>query len=187
MQGWQFVSPKKIFTFPDDTIISAGKKIIFANAVTGMDSDAVALESPIGKSFAAVDAAPVFVAPTSSPIATGTPMSLADIQAKINDVKNKLALLSPQLESSQSQSQLHMTAGVAIVSKSNPPTMPTNVSEQNATQNIKENDSENNSENSQSANVIQAFATSSQTSIVGGILSWPMRGFNFIKHLFVEN
>ncbi len=169
LQGWNLVSPKKTFTFPTDTIISGGKKIIFANTVTGMDSAQIELVNPVGKSFGVLDADIVPLAPlvTTSvvQVATTSQMSLAEIQAKVSEVKAEFGLNTPAQKPRNIPS-------VAVITTPQVPTP-------SVSQDIQANDN-------QSAIAVEAFATSSQPSFVGSILSWPSRGFNFIKHLFVE-
>lgn len=148
LEGWSFVSKNKSFVFPQDTLISPGKKITFADTVTGMGSDIVQLVNPTQKLFATADVLSASASPETSTV------SLADIQTKINDVKTKLAQISPA--PLKPKVTTVFTAPVVVVATS-------------------------------TENTATVFEAPKHTSIVSTIFSWPMRGFNFIKHLFVEN
>lgn len=170
LEGWQLSSSGRSFIFPKDTLISAGKKITFADEITGINSEDVKLLNPMEKEFGVVANEVVFAAskqPESA--ATSTTINLGDIQAKINDVKNKLAQISLNF---QGTSQVATVISPELKIKA-PVSEQATAPEPSSVQ-----------DEAQSAAVFEA---PKQTGIISAIFSWPIRGFNFIKHLFVEN
>ncbi len=157
LEGWSLAEEKKSFIFPADTLIANSKKVIFADEVTGITSGDIELRNPAGKQMA-------FIASNESipamPVATSSPVALVDIQTKINEVKTKLAEISPALP-------LKPQPVVVDLPKPKPEATPATTTVQTQTATV--------------------FEAPSQTGVVNTIFAWPIRGFNFIKHLFVED
>jgi hypothetical protein len=153
LEGWRINSNNKDFVFPKDTIILAGKTIIFDDKVTGIYSENVSLQNPLGKILA-----------TTNYVNTTT-TNIASIQNQINEVKDKLVKISSTKVSSSTVKKV-----VKIAQKPE----------------IKKVEAEKNIEKTgEVANVVEVFKAPEKRS-VSGVLAWPARGFNFIKHLFVE-
>ena len=169
LEGWSLDGNKKTFVFPKDTLIPSGKKITFADEVTGMNNTGTELVNPMGKSFGAISVETVPIVPIElTQTSTSTPVNLLDIQAKINEVKDKLAKISKNLE----------------VSKQNDnPVL--SVSPHTLKEELKSIDTAESS--STALNTAIVFETPKQSGIVSSLFSWPIKGFNFIKHLFVED
>ena len=157
LEDWNLVSLKKTFTFPKDTLIPAGKKVIFADEITGLNSDSLELVNPMKKSF-------VTLSPEISLdlVSTVSP-NLENIQAKIDEVKTTLAKISPI--------QKAVTPIVKITQPSIILTLESPTPQ--ATTSVREN-------------VATVFEATKQTGLVSTLFSWPIKGFNFIRHLFVE-
>ena len=166
LEGWSLSGSKKVFVFPTDTLIPNGKKVIFANEVTGMDSGNILLLNPMQREIARLDGEAAFV-PEVTPAtisATTTPVNLKDLQAKLDEAKIKLAQLTPPKPSPRVP--LGETVRVTLAqSELKSGLHPATTTAQTAV----------------------IFEAPAQTGIVTNIISWPMRGFNFIKHLFVED
>ena len=173
LEDWSLQSPKNRFVFPNDTLISNGKKITFADEVTGVNSGEIKLLNPIGKELATlVEETLVTVSEQSEQIGISTGTSLNDIQAKINEVKTKLAQISPQLPQSEPvKISQRVTLGKSKISTSTPMAPMSDIGV-------------NSDKTEQTATVFEA---PKQTGFISTIFSWPIRGFNFIRHLFVED
>jgi len=170
LEGWSLSGVAKAFIFPKDTLIPSGKKVIFADEITGISDASIKILNPMAKEFASII---VEKSSTTKPeikietLATSTMVNLDDIQAKINDVKNKLAKIS---STSQSQELNKILQNNVATSSPRVPLGERKVPTTNMGLNT--------------ATVFQALA---QKSFVSSIFSWPIRGFNFIKHLFIED
>ena len=189
LEGWQLVGLRKTFIFPKDTLISNSKKITFADEVTGVESGDVQLLNPINKEFARVNSESVvptsaLLVPVIRPIPINPPINLSDIQTKINEVKTKLAQISPQLSQSEPvkievslkpsfMDSKTSSTGVILV---NAPTPKIQLKKETSTENI-----------NQVENTAVIFEAQKQISFISTIFSWPLRGFNFMKRLFVED
>lgn len=164
LEGWSLVTAKKTFIFPKDTLIPSGRRVTFADDVTGLSSGNVQLLNPMARQFASVeDKVPQSTLSQSEQIAT-TSVSFLDIQTKINEIKNALAKISLPMREAVGTP----TVSVGAVSTVSVPVIPQTVS-------------------TSTKNTATVFEATKQTGIISGIFSWPIRGFNFIKHLFVEN
>lgn len=85
MEGWSLIADKKTFIFPKDTLIPAGKKVVFADEVTGIFSGNIQLSNPLNKMFSEIKE-------VQNQVAGNVPeMSLEEIQAKVDEVKKTLA------------------------------------------------------------------------------------------------
>ncbi len=163
LEGWSLSSMKKTFVFPVDTLIPSGKRITFADDVTGVVDGSVLLINPLGKEFGQIkilNANP----PTESRVVT-TATNLNEIQAKIEEVKKEVASISPTAEKSINEQPL-----VAVQSNIEPEP---NVELVNNGSVLAEN-------------LAQVFEAEKQTGLVTRIFRLPISGFNFVKRLFVE-
>lgn len=160
LEGWRINSDNRDFVFPKDTIILAGKTIVFDDKVTGIYSENVTLQNPLGKILA-----------ITNYVNTATTTNIVSIQNQINEVKDKLVKISTEYKTSSGSTKKF----VEVVSKSE-------VKKVGVSEDVNEKTIE---KSEQVANVIEVFKAPEKGS-VGGVLSWPARGFNFIKHLFVE-
>jgi hypothetical protein len=165
LEGWKIIGNNKDFVFPKDTIIIPGKAIIFDDNVTRIYTENISLLNPLGKTFAVTN----FVNTTTTP--NKIDANVASIQSQINDVKDKLVKISAEYKTSSGSTK----KSVEIASKPE-------VKKVEVQENINEKTIE---KSEQVANVIEVFKAPEKAS-VGGVLSWPARGFNFIKRLFVE-
>jgi hypothetical protein len=154
LEGWRINSNNKDFVFPKDTIILAGKTIIFDDKVTGIYTENISIQNPLGKILA-----------TTNYVNIATTTNIVSIQNQINEVKDKLVKISSTKVSSSTVKKV-----VKIAQKPE----------------IKKVEAEKNIEKTgEVANVVEVFKAPEKRS-VSGVLAWPARGFNFIKHLFVE-
>ena len=73
LEGWVISNEALSFTFPKDTLISAGKKVVFADDVTRINSNSFYLANPLGVKYVAIAEVPtaisnlVIVTPISPP------------------------------------------------------------------------------------------------------------------------
>ncbi|HEY4505741.1 MAG TPA: lamin tail domain-containing protein [Candidatus Paceibacterota bacterium] len=166
LEGWALVSDKKNFVFPKDTLIQSNKKVTFADEVTGVLSGPVLFLNPMGKEIAKAQDIEVSGSVTTIPTTIAT--SLVSIQAKIDEVKNTLAKISPQI-----------IPKTSVFPKSEPILVSTRteiISEATTTNQIPD-----------TSNTATVFEAQKQTGFVSSVLSWPIKGFNFVKRLFVED
>ncbi len=159
--GWSLVNNKKTFVFPKDTIILPNKSIVFSDNVTGLDlTSEINILNPLGKSFGSVNfSSETLVATQQKPLSDS---ELKNIQASLDSVKNELAKISP----------VSPTKVLALKS------VETFKSVEVATSTI--------DNSSQLANVSQVFEGEKETGLISSIFSWPIRGINMIKRVFVE-
>ena len=175
LEGWSLVSPRKTFVFPTDTLIPSGKKIIFADDVTGMPSDTIQLVNPIGKEFGYIKKIDAEV--LGATISNKTDVDLNAIQAKIEEVKNIIAQISKEPELPKTNDKIDITSFV-----STPGPIKTTLAK-TPTPDIGVNTKEN---SDKTANTATVFEATNQKGFVSTIFSWPIKGFNFVRHLFVE-
>jgi hypothetical protein len=154
LEGWKINSNNRDFIFPKDTIILAGKTIVFDDKVTGIYSENITLQNPLGKIIATVN----YINMTAT-------TSMVSIQNQINDVRDKIVKISSNKGGSST-----VKTSVKIAQKPE-------VKKMQVEKTIEKSD--------ELANVVEVFKAPEKGSL-GGVLSWPVRGFNFIKHLFVE-
>jgi len=160
MEKWNLTSKDKTFIFPKDTLIAGGRKVIFADEVTGNLGSEIKLLNPVGKEFAFIKSetvAEVSVIPSVN-------VNLAEVQAKIDAIKSAIAQLSPESEETPS---LSLSPQIAQL-----PPKQEEMTEENS---------------SQTSNVALVFEAPEQAGFVSTIFSWPIKGFNFLRHLFVED
>lgn len=163
LEGWSLSSMKKTFVFPVDTLIPGGKRIIFADEVTGVVDGSILLINPLGKEFGQIKILNAN-APTESKAVTPV-TNLNEIQAKIEEVKKEVASISPTVEKNRNEKPL-----VAVQSNIEPEP---NVELVNNGSVLAEN-------------LAQVFEAEKQTGLVTRIFRLPISGFNFVKRLFVE-
>ena len=156
--GWSITSSNKSFVIPEDTLVSNGKKVVFAYETTGMMEGDITLLNPMKKSLAVIQT-PVS---NTGGLPTVTSDNLQNIQAKLNEVKETLARISP----APKVVQVAKLSSSVLISPE-PKEVNSNVSE----------------DTTQTAVVFEAPAS---RSLVSTIFSWPVRGFNLIKRLFIE-
>lgn len=167
LEGWSLVSSRKTFIFPTDTLIPSGKKIIFADDVTGMLSDTIQLLNPLGKEFGYIKRVDAEV--LGATISNKTDVNLNDIQAKIEEVKNTIAQISKEPQSPKTSDKINITLAKTPISTPTP----------NIGVNAKEN-------SDKTANTATVFEATNQKGFISTMFSWPIKGFNFVRHLFVE-
>jgi hypothetical protein len=175
LEGWNLVSQKKTFIFPTDTLIPSGKKITFADEVTGISEGAAQLLNPMGKELSSikkVDAEVLGVTITSK-----TNINLNDIQAKIEEVKNTIAQVSKESKSSKTSDEINAVSSIAVMEPTKTISSPTPMPD--AVLGIKEN-------TDAVANTATVFEAERQIGFVSRLFTWPIKGFNFVRHLFVE-
>ncbi|MCX6702073.1 MAG: lamin tail domain-containing protein [Candidatus Zambryskibacteria bacterium] len=174
LEGWSLISPKKTFIFPTDTLIASGKKITFADEVTGMLDDTIQLLNPLGKELSIIKKTET----GESKLVVGeTGVNLNDIQVKIEDVKNKIA----QIKQTQEQIQGMPLDEMGALNKGEIVTIQENKQDTSSVSNIEVIDN-----SSQTTNIAQVFEAIKQDGLVSRIFSWPIKGFNFVRRLFVE-
>ena len=80
--GWSLANNNKSFIIPEDTLVSTGTRVVFADETTGINSADITLSNPIKK-----------IITTTLP-----EINLGEIQAKINEIKVALNNISPALQ-----------------------------------------------------------------------------------------
>ncbi|MFA5888951.1 MAG: lamin tail domain-containing protein [Candidatus Paceibacterota bacterium] len=161
LEGWKLVSQKKIFVFPTDTLIPNNQKVTFADDVTGMLDESTQLLNPLGKEMSYIKKVEVSTANAV----------LENIQAKIEEVEKKMAQITLPAKN--------------IVTKSIP--IPEVVLQP-------EFKVEKNEEESLASynvgigleNTATVFEAEKDTGLVSRLFTWPIKGFNFVRKLFVE-
>ena len=146
--------------------------------MTGISSDSINLSNPIGQLIAKIS---VPLLPSNTTGSVLNPADLDDIQAKIESVKNAIAQISQE----QITGELSIETEVQESPEYLEPTIITK--QDNVEESAPEIKTEVQKENiDQVASVVQAFEAPQKTGIVSTIFAWPIKGFNFIRRLFVE-
>jgi hypothetical protein len=160
LEGWNLSSSNRSFVIPKDTLIGANKKVVFADQTIGFSGSAYQISNPAGKIFA-------MTAPLPAADATGIPSVPAADAARIADsistLKQQLAAVAPSVQVPLSPKTLKQTLSAK-------PPRPPVAAKPGAT-------------STQTAAAIQAPAHS---GFVSTLFAWPIKGFGFFKHLFVE-
>lgn len=157
---WYISSGVQKFIIPKDTIISKGKRIVFVDSLTRINNETFKVHNPTGEVY--------FENNISSNTATTTSnldtLDLVKIEEEINKVKIALNKIIPE--------------------KSSPEVF---VSKEYTTEIIPKKDIEEVvSEEVSTENLALVFEAEESNSFVKNILLIPVKGFNLIKRLFVE-
>ncbi len=176
LEGWSLVGNKKSFVFPKDTLIPSGKKVVFSDDVTGLSDSSTKLLNPLGKEFASYSGltAVAFVSIVSPQAPVSTSTDLSYIQEKIDEVKNQISKISQNNILASTPISPRVLPRVTLGKKMR---VPTGISTSTPTPDIGAN----------ASNTALVFQAEKQAGFVSSIFSWPIKGFNFIKHLFIEN
>lgn len=95
LEGWSLYGNGKNFTFPKDTIISAGNKVIFGDSVTGILSNDIKIINPKGKLFGEhVSIMPITTTSNIKP----TSLDLPSVQKKIIEIKSEISKINPEIK-----------------------------------------------------------------------------------------
>lgn len=157
LENWNLSGGGKSFIFPKDTIISSGNTIIFADNVTGITGDDIKITNPKGKLFGEIQ----------SVLSTSTQtnqMDLMSIQNKITEIKAEIAKINPEPK----------VSNVTVKQVKNIPVK----------NDVQQDKISNGSD--QLANVIEIFKAPERQGVISSIFSWPIKGIDFIKSLFIE-
>ncbi len=168
LEGWQLVSPKKTFVFPTDTLIPASKKIIFGDEVTGVSDDMLRLLNPVGREVGSVKNMAVEIKPV---VAIQSEVNIDEIRAKIESLKNeinKITGIKEIVEDKVVQTQLIATAPKFEI--------------ETATSTLVEKSVPTEKPSSQA----KYFEAPKETGLVSRVFAIPIKGFNFVRRLFVE-
>jgi hypothetical protein len=166
LEGWKINSNNKDFVFPKDTIIMSGKTIVFDDKITGIYFENISLQNPLGKILATIN----FIATTTA--INKVDINIVSIQNQINEVKDKVVKISADYKSNSG-------GGNKVIV---PMAQRSEAKKVISLEKVKE---ESEIKSDQVANIVEVFNAPEKRSL-GGILSWPARGFGFIKRLFVE-
>ncbi len=171
MEGWGLTSKNKSFVFPKDTLIPAGKKVVFADETTGIAGEKIELLNPLGKSFGEVA---LDVKKTETALQNDFQnLDIPLLQAKLDEAKTKLSLLSPKKETTiLTQRNLESTKEVSQTKSS--------LSLFNSTSTVELDET-------RAENTATVFVAQKQTGMVSRIFSLPIKGFNLVRRLFVED
>lgn len=175
---WFLKGGSRQFAIPMDTLIPSGKKIILSDKLTGMSSGKIELYNPIGKLFASYGVEEN-LSNNSSEIVSG--ISLVDIENEVNKIQVALNDISSKVEPKPV---------LAVVPKV--PTTPPVSRVTTLSVDYQENKEEAVSTSSTVApenlvaNSIEVFVAPEEKGMVSTIFAWPIRGFNFIKGIFVD-
>ncbi len=174
LENWSLVSPRKTFVFPADTLIPKGKKITFADDTTGMSDETIQLINPLGKEFGSIKR--VETEETKPAIINSESINLSEIQAKIEEVKNAITQIYEKSQLSKSDNETGATSFTSISESTKTGLALTPVLDVGT--NIKENVD-------QTINTATVFEATQQKGFVSTIFSWPIKGFEFVRQLFV--
>lgn len=168
LENWNLVGQTKTFTFPKDTLLPNGKKVVFADEVTGINAGSVRIENPLNKKYAEIVEVPVVTAQV-----LGVSTSTNSIADEIQKVTKTLAVISSQIK--------EVNGGVTEYDKSDSliAVEPKQIVK-------KEMFVESTSIEDVLVNTATVFEAPTSRSFVNTIFSWPIAGFNFIRGLFVE-
>lgn len=179
LEGWNLSGGTKVFVFPKDTLIPHGKKIIFADEVTGINAGTIKIENPLGKKYAEI------IDNSNSGISTNiVVLSANNTTEEIKNITEKIAYVSSQIKELEDP---NIKFAVATL---NSPADETNVSLPNTSalgtnSNTKIKDGLSVPEE-QVANAITVFQAPDSRGFVSTVFAWPIKGFNFIRGLFSE-
>lgn len=165
LENWNLIGPTKTFTFPKDTLLPNGKKVVFADDVTGINSGSMRLENPLNRKYAEIAEVAI-----SEPLVLGVSTSTNNIADEIVKVTKSLALLSSQINEGKGL-EVENTSNTFVVAE--PRLEQKIIPEATAT-------------DSQLDNTATVFEAPASQSFVNTIFAWPIAGFNFIRSLFVE-
>jgi hypothetical protein len=183
LECWILFSGDKYFTFPQDTLISANQKIIFADDVTGMDNANLQIKNQLGKIYASTTGQNL--ATSSIEIATTTSVEIKNADNIITTVSNSSQKVS--VSDAKINSVANNEVEPVVVS---PNVQQSDNSKSVSTQNF--STLEQNSVNIGTSTIENAdqtatvFIASSSPGIISKIFSWPIRSFNFLRSLFEE-
>ncbi len=168
LDSWSILSNKKSFNFPKDTIILPGKKIIFGSEVTGISTDEFELDNPLGKGVLFVEKSEIVIPQTSSNISTTSlEFNISNKIVELNKEISQLIAVPVIKQKKFSRKIFRAKDSAPLVVTTLGSSTPLNLS--------------------QTATVIKVFEAPQNRGVAERVLSWPVNGFNFIKHLFVEN
>ncbi|KKR79991.1 MAG: hypothetical protein UU27_C0041G0001, partial [Parcubacteria group bacterium GW2011_GWD1_40_9] len=161
---WKLVSPLRVFVFPQDTLISNKKSIIFSDVITGVYSGTIQLLNPIDQEFGHIDA----ISKTEQELLAGNIKDATLVlQKKIEEVRNELALVSKNQSTAQNPVVPEPPVGQVLGDYSEQNlSLPNDVVETPG---------------------IIVFEAEKKTGLVSKVFAWPIRGFEFVRHLFVED
>lgn len=167
LEGWTLFDGKMNFVFPRDTLIKSGNKITFADVVTGGGGNSgIKLFNPAGQVFSSIAESGV-TATFSSNTPTSTP-----VVSTVTQIKNSASVGEASVAST-------------TVSVATQPTVKVAPSPNPSAQNQAVSASKNGSV--LTANTAIVFEAPVQRNFVSSIFSLPIKGFNFVRHLFVED
>ena len=161
---WKLVSPLRVFVFPQDTLISNKKSIIFSDVITGVYSGTIQVLNPIDQEFGHIDA----ISKTEQELlASNIKDATLVLQKKIEEVRNELALVSKNQSTAQNPVVPEPPVGQVLGDYSEQNlSLPNDVVETPG---------------------IIVFEAEKKTGLVSKVFAWPIRGFEFVRHLFVED
>ncbi len=172
LEGWSLVSGNKSFTFPKDTLIPAGRKVIFADDLTLINTGSLEIKNPLGKTYTSISN-PSFV--MANNIASTSAENLEDISVSVSDVSQKVAVLQSEINPPVAE---RPDAEIAVTLPASSDNVPEALT-------VATNDTLPTTNNpDQSATI---FLAPSSPGLITRIFSWPISGFNFIRNLFVEH
>jgi hypothetical protein len=182
LEGWTLNTSGKFFTFPKDTLLPVGRKVVFADDVTMINSGDLQIKNPLGKTYASISSGPaadVKVPLAVVPVST-LPKSLDDISVSVSDVSQKLAMLQSEINPPNPAPKI-ATESTNVVPEQTLVSL--DITTETATSAGTDLNLTTSAPKNQTAVV---FLASSSPSIISHIFAWPIAGFNFIRGLFVE-
>ena len=168
LEGWNLIGQTKTFIFPKDTLIPDGKEIIFANDVTGINFSDISIKNTEGTKYAEI-----IGSTNSSVLIASTTVDTNDIAEKIKDVTKKVVFLSSQMKEIADSNVLTLIENSVV-----------NVPEKIiSSTDIIETKNDN---KIQTANALTIFEAPESRGFVSTVFTWPIKGFNFVRNLFIE-
>ncbi len=173
LEDWELEDSPREFVFPKDTLIEKNKKIVFADTVTRLNTTTLRLLNPMGEEFAVLSSHASSTKDSVSSTVSTSSIDVVAITSKIKSLKQELATMSPPADIS--------SAPLIVVSS---PTTEAETEENGVA--ISDQVAKDISTSTLTANTIDVFTAPQTKGIVGRVFAWPISGFNFIRHLFVE-
>jgi len=156
LEGWKLISARKTFVFPIDTLISAGKKTTFSDSVTSMSDETIQLLNPMDKEFGLI----------TKMEKTDVDNSVLKIEQEIEQIKNTIAQMTKEQDTRPTPVPILVSEPISAFVEPEPI-----LSEE---------------QTGQVASPIIIFEAQKEMGFVGRVFAWPIKGFNFIRRLFVE-
>jgi hypothetical protein len=188
LQDWRLVAVTSQntvinpFVFPADTILPVDRAIIFADKITGIVSEFVRLENPLGKIYSSTVLPEKADVPEKHIAAISTTSSISpEIEKLVGQAISETKTIISKIESenlkeninSSKNPNLNKSKKTSVTVTKSTPTKEKNTDDKTLSSTAK----------TQTATLFEAPV---QKSFVSSLFSWPIKGVEFIRKMFVE-